>query len=405
MSSRVRKTTAGLGNDYLYDLAGRVVTEVDRATGLVNRTELYAAGMHLGTYTNGATYFNHADWQGTERMRTDINGFPTEMCTNEPFGAAQYCQGNETSHHHFTGKEWDTETGFDYFGARYYAGGLGHWLTPDWDAKPVSVPYAHFGNPQSLNLYAYVGNNPLSTVDPDGHDQPLAHGTTCQSTPFCSGRGPFYGDMWIKVDPMCNIDPVRCGGSGGGVTGSMLAMANGMGDTNLPLMLAPEAQAGAAQQGVAQSQSSSQPTASSASDKRTDVMLAADSVPPRPAATEAAQFEMDYRIVPQANTMQQLQDNASNLRNDSATQANYSGMEVRLWESQRGGGWQWQGDPLNGHGHDVLNVFAQRADQRWYIDGKRVQLVVGKDSSGGLIKAWTVHVEIKTTGPQFSKID
>jgi len=53
----------------------------------------------------------------------------------------------------------------------------------------------------------------------------------------------------------------------------------------------------------------------------------------------------------------------------------------------------------------VLNVFAQRADQRWYIDGKRVQLVIGKDSSGNLIKAWTVHVEVKPTGPEFSKGD
>jgi RHS repeat-associated protein len=206
--------------------------------------ELYAAGMHLGTYTGGATYFNHGDWQGTERMRTNINGFPTEMCTNEPFGDAQFCQGNETSHHHFTGKERDTETGFDYFGARYYAGGLGHWMSPDWDAKPVSVPYAHFGNPQSLNLYAYVGNNPLSTVDPDGHDQPLLHGTTCGTTPFCSGRGPFYGDMWIKVDPICNFDPVRCGLSSLSLAGSMFAMAAGETDAKAALMEAPEAQAG-----------------------------------------------------------------------------------------------------------------------------------------------------------------
>jgi RHS repeat-associated protein len=182
-------------------------------------------------------------------MRTDINGFPTEVCTNEPFGDAQLCQGNETSHHHFTGKERDTETGFDYFGARYYAGGLGHWLTPDWDAKPVSVPYAHFGNPQSLNLYAYVGNNPLSTVDPDGHDQPLLHGTTCQSTPFCSGRGPFYGDMWIKVDPICNFDPVRCGLSSVSLAGSMVAMAEGTTDAKAVLMEAPEAQAAAKQGG------------------------------------------------------------------------------------------------------------------------------------------------------------
>jgi hypothetical protein len=121
-------------------------------------------------------------------------------------------------------------------------------------------------------------------------------------------------------------------------------------------------------------------------------MLTPDSVPPKPARTEGTQFEMDYKIVLQANTMQQLQDNVSNVRDDKATQANYSKMEVKLWESQRGGKWQWQGDPLKGHGHDVLNVFAQRADQRWYIDGKRVQLVIGKDSSGALIKAWTFGI-------------
>jgi len=79
-------------------------------------------------------------------------------------------------------------------------------------------------------------------------------------------------------------------------------------------------------------------------------------------------------------------------------------MEVKLWESQRGEKWQWQGS-LTGKGHDVLNVFAQRADQRWYIDGKRVQMVIGKNPSGALIKAWTVHVEIKPSGPEFSKVD
>ena len=42
-------------------------------------------------------------------------------------------------------------------------------MTPDWAAKPVTVPYAHFGNPQSLNLYSYVQNNPTTVGDPDGH--------------------------------------------------------------------------------------------------------------------------------------------------------------------------------------------------------------------------------------------
>jgi hypothetical protein len=47
---------------------------------------------------------------------------------------------------------------------------MGRFLTPDWAEKPVNVPYAHFGNPQSLNLYSYVQNNPTTVGDPDGHD-------------------------------------------------------------------------------------------------------------------------------------------------------------------------------------------------------------------------------------------
>jgi RHS repeat-associated protein len=68
-----------------------------------------------------------------------------------------------------TGKERDTESGLDMFGARYYGSSLGRFMTPDWAAKPVNVPYAHFGNPQSLNLYSYVQNNPTTFGDPDGH--------------------------------------------------------------------------------------------------------------------------------------------------------------------------------------------------------------------------------------------
>jgi RHS repeat-associated protein len=72
----------------------------------------------------------------------------------------------------FTGKERDTESGLDMFGARYYGSSLGRFMTPDWAAAPTDVPYAHFGNPQSLNLYSYVQNNPTTVGDPDGHDGP-----------------------------------------------------------------------------------------------------------------------------------------------------------------------------------------------------------------------------------------
>ena len=69
----------------------------------------------------------------------------------------------------FTGKERDSESGLDNFGARYMSSQYGRFMTPDWSAKPEGVPYAKLDNPQSLNLYAYVLNNPVSRMDPDGH--------------------------------------------------------------------------------------------------------------------------------------------------------------------------------------------------------------------------------------------
>jgi hypothetical protein len=42
-------------------------------------------------------------------------------------------------------------------------------MSPDWAAKPEAVPYSSLDNPQSLNLYGYVLNNPLSHADADGH--------------------------------------------------------------------------------------------------------------------------------------------------------------------------------------------------------------------------------------------
>jgi hypothetical protein len=45
-------------------------------------------------------------------------------------------------------------------------------MSPDWSATVQPVPYAKMDNPQSLNLYSYVLNNPLSMTDPDGHEPP-----------------------------------------------------------------------------------------------------------------------------------------------------------------------------------------------------------------------------------------
>jgi hypothetical protein len=49
-------------------------------------------------------------------------------------------------------------------------GSTGRFMSPDWSSDPDPVPYADFTNPQSLNLYGYVDNNPLSYFDPTGHE-------------------------------------------------------------------------------------------------------------------------------------------------------------------------------------------------------------------------------------------
>jgi RHS repeat-associated protein len=69
----------------------------------------------------------------------------------------------------FTGKERDSESGLDDFDARFYSSQYGRFMTPDWSVSPVAVAYADLTDPQTLNLYGYVRNNPLSKVDPNGH--------------------------------------------------------------------------------------------------------------------------------------------------------------------------------------------------------------------------------------------
>jgi RHS repeat-associated protein len=69
----------------------------------------------------------------------------------------------EVSPLHFTGKERDTESGNDYFNARYMASSMGRFLSPD--PSNLSVD---FWLPQTWNRYTYGLNNPLTMVDKNG---------------------------------------------------------------------------------------------------------------------------------------------------------------------------------------------------------------------------------------------
>ena len=69
----------------------------------------------------------------------------------------------------FTGKERDAESGLDNFGARYDSSSIGRFMSPD----PLYIEAHRLADPQRLNLYAYVRNNPVNLTDPTGLDVAL----------------------------------------------------------------------------------------------------------------------------------------------------------------------------------------------------------------------------------------
>jgi len=108
---------------------------------------------------DGSKYFYHPDHLGSTNIVTDQYGSTVEETEYTPFG--ETIQGGE-SRYLFTGQEKDKETDLMYYGARYYSPYFKRFTQPD---TIISDIY----DPQSLNRYSYVRNNPLKYTDPSGH--------------------------------------------------------------------------------------------------------------------------------------------------------------------------------------------------------------------------------------------
>jgi RHS repeat-associated protein len=159
-----------LTKSYIYGVKGELLTEMD-ANGAWDHSNVYGPDGLLATYHDTNTYFALNDWLGTKRAELSAAGC-LETYASLPFGDDLTPAGNcpyDAAEQHLTGKERDAESGNDFFGARYYSSEMARWLSPDWSTKAEPVPYAKLANPQSLNLYGFVGNNPLNQVDADGH--------------------------------------------------------------------------------------------------------------------------------------------------------------------------------------------------------------------------------------------
>lgn len=149
-------------SQYIPGPDGEQLTELDGSGNWVH-TNIFADGSLIATDNSAGRHYQLNDWLGNRRMQVDPNGNVETYYQTAPYGDRLNNQPI-TTEHLFTGKERDTETGLDYFGARYYGSSLGRFMSPD----PSGLAFADPTNPQMLNLYSYTINNPLAFIDPTG---------------------------------------------------------------------------------------------------------------------------------------------------------------------------------------------------------------------------------------------
>ena len=191
-----QRTFNGTVGQYFYDGDGHRVKKLDSSGTTVF---VYNAGGQLiaehtsGPPTGSGTSYLTSDHLGSTRVVMKSDGTTTTTTRHDylPFGeeiqagiggrtAGQGCVADSVRQK-FTQKERDSESGLDYFLARYYSSAQGRFTSPDefnggsvafFAAAGSSNPtfYADIHNPQSLSKYQYCLNNPLHYIDPDGHD-------------------------------------------------------------------------------------------------------------------------------------------------------------------------------------------------------------------------------------------
>jgi RHS repeat-associated protein len=155
---------------YWYGAGSEILAETDSAGNTLNEY-IFFGGKRVALLPAGSTaQFYAEDSLGTSRILTTNTGVVCYDADFPPYGQERaYTNSCTQNNYKFEGKERDAETGNDDFGARYYSNRFGRWLSADWSSVPAPVPYANLTNPQTLNLYAMVSDDPESFADLDGH--------------------------------------------------------------------------------------------------------------------------------------------------------------------------------------------------------------------------------------------
>jgi RHS repeat-associated protein len=164
-AQRTRKNVGGQQTHYI-NFGGNAIAERNVSTGGWTNYVYFNGKRVARRDPSGAVHYYLGDHLGSTSMVVSAAGAIENESEFYPFGGElQFSAADPANHYKFTGKERDSESGLDYFGARNYSSTLGRWITPD---RPFADQ--HVEDPQSWNLYGYARNNPLRYVDDDGRD-------------------------------------------------------------------------------------------------------------------------------------------------------------------------------------------------------------------------------------------
>src|SRR6266540_6499964 len=136
--------------------------EVNKNSGgtVTSTKTFYPAGGAMRV--DGVRYYVLKDNLGSASVVTDASGNTVGEDRFYPFGETRFTTGNMQTDKLFTGQR-DTGLGIYYFNARFYSPKLGRFLSADTIAPSYT-------DPQDLNRFSYVLNNPLRYIDPTGHN-------------------------------------------------------------------------------------------------------------------------------------------------------------------------------------------------------------------------------------------
>jgi RHS repeat-associated protein len=168
LNRRASVQTASSAYEYVFDYAGRRISSWLTSTNSGTEGRIYWDGKQIAYRSqDGTTYFDHQDWMGTERVRTDYAGIDRSNYGSLPFGDALTpsvaTAGADQDNAHYALLDHDSESSTEHAQFRQYSSTQGRWMSPDPYDGSMDIRY-----PQTLNRYAYVGNNPLGYTDPTG---------------------------------------------------------------------------------------------------------------------------------------------------------------------------------------------------------------------------------------------